>query len=309
MRITVEDLIKDIHLEVINKGENNVYIKTSDINRPGLQLAGFYSYFANERVQIIGKAEWSFLESMSAEVIKKRMKKFFQFETPCIIIARGLEPHNELVENAKLNNRWVLRSQSLTTQLLSKLKTYLDAKLAPETRLHGVLVDVYGIGILITGESGIGKSETALELVKRGHRLIADDAVDIKEIEGILHGTAPYITEGMMEVRGMGIIDVPALYGLSSILEEKTIDLIIYLEQWKADHNYDRLGLDKDYVDILDIPVRKLTIPIRPGRNLAVIIEAAAANYRYSLVSNESPVDTIDKRMEELVRSEREKRN
>lgn len=307
MKITVEDLIKDIQLEVIISGRENVEIKTSDINRPGLQFAGFYSYFANERVQIIGKAEWSFLESMSEEVIKKRMKKFFQFETPCIILARGLEPHIELIENAKHNNRWILRSKSLTTQLVSKLKSYLDGKLAPETRLHGVLVDVYGIGILITGESGIGKTETALELIKRGHRLIADDAVDIKEIDGILHGTAPYITSGMMEVRGMGIIDVPALYGLSSILEEKTINFIINLEQWRSDQNYDRLGIDKDYIDILNVPVRKITVPIRPGRNLAVIIEAAAANYRYSLVSNETPVETIDKRMEELMKSGNER--
>ncbi len=309
MRITVENIIKDLDLEVVVRGEKNTDIKTSDMVRPGLQFAGFYNYFANERIQIIGKAEWSFLESMPVEVIKKRMKKFFQFETPCVIITRGLVPPDELIENAKLNNRWVLRSQSLTTKFITRLKNYLEAKLAPETRLHGVLVDVYGIGILLTGESGIGKSETALELIKRGHRLIADDAVDIKEIDGNLYGTAPYITEGMMEVRGMGIIDVPALYGLSSILEEKAINIIIYLEQWKSDHSYDRLGIDEEYLSILDIPVRKITIPIRPGRNLAVIIEAAAANYRYSLISNVSPVETIDKRMEEVMKIEQEKKN
>jgi HPr kinase/phosphorylase len=305
MKITVEDLIKDLNFEVLIEGKKNIEIKTSDINRPGLQFAGFYSYFANSRVQLIGKAEWSFIENMPEEIIKKRMKKFFQFETPCIIIARGLEPHKELIENAKLNNRWVLRTDLLTTQVVTRLKNYLDTKLAPETRVHGVLLDVYGIGILITGESGIGKTETALELIKRGHRLVADDAVDIKEIDGELHGTAPYITSGMMEVRGMGIIDVPALYGLSSVLEEKTIDIIIYLEQWREEQNYDRLGLDEDYVEILNVPVRKITIPIRPGRNIAVIIEAAAANYRYSLVSKVSPVETIDKRMEEMMKIEK----
>jgi HPr kinase/phosphorylase len=177
---------------------------------------------------------------------------------------------------------------------------YLDDKLAPETRLHGVLVDVYGIGILITGESGIGKSETALELIKRGHRLVADDAVDIKRIDGILHGTSPYITSGMIEVRGMGIIDIPALYGLSSVLKTKKISLVICLEQWKEDENYDRLGIDKEYMNILSVPVRKIKIPIRPGRNLAVIIEAAAANYRYSLISSISPVDVISGRIQEM---------
>lgn len=303
MRITVEDLIKDLDCEVLVEGEKDIEIKTSDVNRPGLQFAGFYSYFANERIQLIGKAEWSFIDTMPKEVIKKRMRKFFEFETPCLIIARGLEPHEELIENARLNNRWVIRTNLLTTHVVTRLKNYIDVKLAPETRVHGVLIDVYGIGILITGESGIGKTETALELVKRGHRLVADDAVDIKEIDGELHGTAPYITSGMMEVRGMGIIDVPALYGLSSVLEEKTVELVVYLEQWNEEQNYDRLGIDEEYTDILGVPVRKIIIPLRPGRNVAVIIEAAAANYRYNLVSKISPVDTIDMRMEEVMKN------
>ena len=271
----------------------------SDINRPGLQFSGFYNYFANERVQLIGKTEWSFLDVMGPELRKKRVSKFFQFETPCIIITRNLKPHKEILDNAKKYNRWLLRTHNISTRFTSKLMSYLDEKLAPETRLHGVLVDVYGIGILITGESGIGKSETALELIKRGHRLVADDAVDIKEIDGKLMGSSPYITSGMLEVRGLGIIDVPALYGLSSVLDIKTIGLIIHLEQWKKDQEYDRLGIDEVNMNILNIPVRKIILPIRPGRNIAVIIEAAAANYRYNLNSNISPVDTISARMEE----------
>lgn len=297
MAVTIESLIEDLKLEIITQGKANREITYSDMNRPGLQFSGFYNYFANERVQIIGMAEWSFLDAMQPELRKKRLKKFFQFETPCIIISRGLEPHEELLESAKENGRWVLRTNSITTRFISKLTNYLDDKLAPETRMHGVLVDVYGIGILITGESGIGKSETALELIKRGHRLVADDAVDIKEIDGILKGKAPYITSGMMEVRGMGIIDVPALYGLSSVLSEKTIHMVIYLEQWKDDEDYDRLGIEQTYIEILNVPIKKMTLPIRPGRNLAVIIEAAAANYRYSLNSNISPVDTINSRI------------
>jgi HPr kinase/phosphorylase len=297
MEVTIENLIEDLKLEIIVQGKADKEISFSDLNRPGLQFSGFYNYFANERVQIVGMAEWSFLDAMQPELRKKRLKKFFQFETPCIVVSRGLEPHSEFIEAAKEYNRWVLRTNSITTRFISKLTNYLDDKLAPETRMHGVLVDVYGIGILITGESGIGKSETALELIKRGHRMVADDAVDIKEIDGILKGRAPYITSGMMEVRGMGIIDVPALYGLSSVLNEKTINMVIYLEQWKDEENYDRLGIDQTFIEILNVPIRRMVLPIRPGRNLAVIIEAAAANFRYNLNSKVTPVDTINSRI------------
>lgn len=302
MSVTVLDIIKDLNLEVIHRGENVNEIKESDINRPGLQFSGFYNYYANERVQVVGKTEWSFLDAMQPELRKKRLRKYFEFDNPCTIITRSLVPHKEFLESAALNKRWILRTDSISTRFISKLMNYLDDKLAPETRIHGVLVDVYGIGILITGESGIGKSETALELIKRGHRLVADDAVDIKQIDGVLHGTSPYITSGMIEVRGMGIIDIPALYGLSSVLKSKDINMIIYLEQWKEGENYDRLGIDKEYLNILNVPVRKLKIPIRPGRNLAVIIEAAAANYRYSLISKVTPVDVISKRINEVAK-------
>lgn len=300
MSVTIEDIIKDLELEVINKGKNVNEINVSDINRPGLQFSGFYNYYANERVQIVGKAEWSFLDAMQPELRRKRLEKYFEFDNPGTIITRELPPHKEFLESAIKNKRWILRTSSISTRFINRLMSYLDVRLAPETRLHGVLMDVYGIGILITGESGIGKSETALELIKRGHRLVADDAVDVKQIDGVLSGTSPYITSGMIEVRGMGIIDISALYGLSSVLKTKNIGLVICLEQWKKDENYDRLGIDKEYMDILNVPVRKLKIPIRPGRNLAVIIEAAAANYRYSLVSNVTPIDVISERIQKL---------
>jgi HPr kinase/phosphorylase len=298
--VCVEKLIKDLDLEVVVKGRDKAEITVIDVNRPGLQLAGFYNYYANERVQIIGSSEWSFLDTMQIPIRKKRLKKYFNFQTPCVIFSRELPPHEEVIESAKENNTWLLRSNMVTTRFISKIMNYLEKELAPETRMHGVLVDVYGIGILIVGESGIGKSETALELVKRGHRMVADDAVDIKEIDGRLHGSSPYITKGMMEVRGMGIIDVPALYGLSSVSDDKEIDFLIYLEQWKEYENYDRLGIDNEYIEILNVNAKKIRIPIRPGRNVAVIIEAAAANYRYNLNSNESPVETIDRRMREI---------
>ena len=297
MSVKVSTIIEDLGLEVLIKGKEDNDITVSDFNRPGLQFSGFYNYFANERIQIIGMAEWSFLDAMQPEIRKKRLKKFFSFETPCIIITRDLEPQPEILKYASENDRWLLCSTKTSTKFIGILTNYLSDKLAPETRMHGVLVDVYGIGILITGESGIGKSESALELIKRGHRLVADDAVDIKEVDGVLMGTSPYITFGMMEVRGMGIIDVPALYGLSSIQDTKTIDFVICLEQWRADANYDRLGIDKQYIDILNVPTRKIVVPIRPGRNVAVIIEAAAVNYRYNLMSKESPIDTISKRV------------
>lgn len=194
-----------------------------------------------------------------------------------------------------------MRTRLVTTKFISKLTIYLTGQLAPETRLHGVLVDVYGIGILITGESGIGKSETALELIKRGHRLVTDDAVDIKEIDGELIGRSPRITIGMLEVRGIGIIDVASLYGLSSILPEKDIQLLMHFEHWKDDGDYDRLGLNDDRQDILGVKVKKLRVPVRPGRNIAVIIEAAAVNYRHSLMSDVTPVDIIESRMDKII--------
>ncbi|MGL5478363.1 MAG: HPr(Ser) kinase/phosphatase [Clostridium sp.] len=300
MAVSVKKLIKDFELEVLVSGKDEEVINVSDINRPGLQLSGFYNYFAPERLQVIGKAEWSFLDDMQKELREKRLKKYFSFDMKCLIITRGLEPHEELIKYATQKNIWVLRSNLVTTKLISKMTIYMSDKLAPETRLHGVLVDVYGIGILITGESGIGKSEVALELIKRGHRLVTDDAVDIREIDGDLIGSSPRITIGMLEVRGIGIIDVSALYGLSSVLQRKNIKLVMHFEHWKNDGDYDRLGTNIECMDILGVPVRKLTVPIRPGRNIAVIVEAAAVNYRYSLMSNETPVDIIESRIKEV---------
>lgn len=300
MSVTVETLIKDFDLEVLVEGEKGVEITVNDINRPGLQLAGFYNYFAPERLQVVGKAEWSFIGDMSRELRRKRVDKYFSFNSQCVVITRGLEPHEEFIKAAKKNKTWLLRTTSVTTSFISKMTIYLSDKFAPQTRLHGVLVDVYGIGILITGESGIGKSETALELIKRGHRLVTDDAVDIKEIDGELIGTSPKITIGMLEVRGIGIIDITSLYGLSSVQESKDINLVMHFEHWKDNGDYDRLGINQDTQEILGVKVRKLKVPVRPGRNIAVIIEAAAVNYRHSLMSDISAVDIIERRMENL---------
>lgn len=300
MGVKVKKLIDDFNLEVLVEGNEHIEISVNDINRPGLQLAGFYNYFAPERIQVIGKAEWSFLEDMNSEVREQRVKRYFSFDINCLIITRGLEPHLEFIREAEKHKVWVLRTNLVTTQFISRATIYMADKLAPETRLHGVLVDVSGIGILITGESGIGKSETALELIKRGHRLVTDDAVDIKEIDGQLIGTSPKITIGMLEVRGIGIIDVTTLYGLSSVVQQKEIRLVMHFEHWKDDNDYDRLGIYDEYMNILGINVKKLTVPVRPGRNIAVIIEAAAVNYRYSLMSDVTPVDVIEGRMNNI---------
>lgn len=300
MGVSVKKLIDDFNLEILVEGKEDVEISVNDINRPGLQLAGFYNYFASERIQVIGKAEWSFLDDMDIELRTKRVKKYFSFDINCLIITRGLEPHIEFLREAEKHKVWVLRTNLVTTQFISKATIYMADKLAPETRLHGVLVDVSGIGILITGESGIGKSETALELIKRGHRLVTDDAVDIKEIDGQLIGTSPKITIGMLEVRGIGIIDVTTLYGLSSVVQQKEIKLVMHFEHWKDDNDYDRLGIYDEYMNILGINVKKLTVPVRPGRNIAVIIEAAAVNYRYALMSDVTPVDVIESRMNNI---------
>ncbi len=281
MSVTVEKLISDFDLEVLVEGEKDVKIPVNDINRPGLQLAGFYNYFAPERIQVIGKAEWSFLDDMGIELMRKRVNKYFSFNSKCVIMTRGLEPHSEFLKVAKKSKTWLLRTNVVTTKFISKLTMYLAGKLAPETRLHGVLVDVYGIGVLIKGESSIGKSETALELIQKGHRLVADDAVEIRKVdESRLVGQAPELLKHYMEIRGIGIIDVKSLYGVGAIKNQKAIDLVIELENWNQKKYYDRLGLDREYEEILGKEIEKLVIPVKPGRNTSMIIEVAAMNFR-----------------------------
>lgn len=299
MAVTVEKIIKEFDMEVLVKGPENDVINITDVNRPGLQLAGFYNYFSRKRIQVIGQGEWSFLDELIPELRKKRLGRFMRYNIPCLVITRGLEPHQEIVDAAKTYKRWLLRTKESTTNFISKLTLYIANATAPETRMHGVLVDIYGMGVFITGESGIGKSEATLELLKRGHRLVADDAVDIREVDGILRGRSPEITFGMMEVRGLGIIDVSALFGLSTMVRNKRLDIIIHLEHWRDDGDYDRLGMD-EYQEILGVKVKKITVPVRSGRNISIIIEAAAANYRHQRVTKVSPAEVIDQRMREV---------
>ena len=256
-------------------------ITVSEISRPALQFCGYFAYFSKERVQIVGKAEYTYLEQLDQEKRNKAIEDFCAYDMPCIIFCRGLIPDQDFINIAKKNNVAVLSTERRTSSITAEIIRLLNEELAPCISIHGVLVDVYGEGLLIMGESGIGKSEAALELVRRGHRLITDDVVEIRKInERTLIGTSPDITRYFIELRGIGIIDVKALYGVESVKEKQNIDLVIKLEDWKRDNEYDRLGLEQEYTEFLGTKVVCYSLPIRPGRNLAVICEAAAANHR-----------------------------
>jgi HPr kinase/phosphorylase len=280
--ITIDKLIKDMNLEVLYKPEETkIKVVKSDINRPGLQLAGYFDYFAYERVQIIGSTEWNYLSTLKKEIRIERLDKLFQYPIPAIIITRNQQIFPEMLQCAEKHNKTILRTKLATTKFTSKLVNYLEYMLAPQTTIHGVLVEVYGIGMLIIGKSGVGKSETALELVKRGHRLVADDAVQIKRVEeGILRGEAPDIIKHFLEIRGIGILDIKRLYGVGSVRNSKTIDVVVELEVWDEKKEYDRLGLHDEFTEILDTKVPRIIIPVKPGRNLAMIVEVAARNHR-----------------------------
>ncbi len=281
-KLKVSELVQRFNLEVVS-GEEGLKrnIVVADLYRPGLEMAGYFTYHPKERVQILGKTELAFVQTLSTEVRRDRLSKLCEEDTPCILISRGLDIPGELIETAEERHFPLLRSQVPTTILASRITSFLENRLAPSTTIHGVLVDVYGVGILITGGSGIGKSESALELVKRGHRLIADDAVEIRQsADNVLLGNAPDLIKHLLEIRGLGIINVMTLFGAGAIRNEKKITMVIKLETWQEDKQYDRLGLDEETTRIIDTELPLVTIPVRPGRNLAVIIEVAAMNFR-----------------------------
>lgn len=256
-------------------------ILLSDVNRPALQLSGFFEHFEQSRVQIIGNVEYSYLEHMEEKKKEDVLKKFMAYDIPCIIFCRDLQPDGAFLKIAEESDVPVYGTKRSTSEFMAELIFCLSEQLAPCISIHGVLVDVYGEGLLIMGESGIGKSEAALELVRRGHRLVTDDVVEIRKInEHTLMGTSPDITRYFIEVRGIGIIDVKALYGVECVKEKQQIDLVIKLEDWKKENEYDRLGLEDEYAEFLGNKVSCHSLPIRPGRNLAVICETAAVNHR-----------------------------
>ena len=280
--VSIRDLAKDLDLEIVYMPDDVEYVvHYQDIHRPGLQFAGYFEHFTYDRIQIVGKTEYTYFSHIDRETRRAVLDKFFSYEIPALIVSRGLEVKPDVIEMAKKYNRIVLATKRNTTRLINRLSSYLDSKLSPTTSVHGVLVDVYGVGVLIRGESSVGKSETALELVQRGHRLVADDAVEITKIdENILIGQSPEVLRHFMEIRGIGIIDVRSMYGVGAVKDSKVIDIIIRLENWNDNTYYDRLGLDKEYEEILGIDIEKLVVPVKPGRNTAMILEVAAMNFR-----------------------------
>jgi HPr kinase/phosphorylase len=282
VKVRTKDIIEKFDLELISGEEGiNRPISTSDISRPGIEMAGYFEYYPAERIQLLGKTELSFLQQLNHFDRVSRLERLCTDITPGIIITREMDIAQELIDACEREAVPLMRSKQKTTRFSSLLTNFLESKLAPTTAVHGVLVDIYGVGVLITGKSGVGKSETALELVKRGHRLVADDCVEIRqEDEGVLIGNSPDLIEHLLEIRGLGIINVMTLFGAGAVRSNKRITLVINLELWDKTKQYDRLGLDEEKMKIIDSDITKLTVPVRPGRNLAVIIEVAAMNYR-----------------------------
>ncbi len=279
--IGLEVIIQEFHLKIVRGDPKNVKLNKPNVNRPGLQLVGFYDYFDNERIQLLGRVEWTYLTQLSTEERAKRFEDLFSRPVPAVIVARNQEIFPECLAAAEKYDRVLLLSEGNTARLQTDLMTSLTRHLAPCITRHGVLVEVYGEGVLLMGESGVGKSETAVELIKRGHRLIADDAVEIRRVShNILVGMAPELIRYYVELRGIGVIDVRRLFGMASVKDSQEINMIINMELWKDGMLYDRLGLENRYTTILDVDLPTLTIPVKPGRNLAVIIETAAMNNR-----------------------------
>lgn len=283
--VRTKDLVGHLNLELL-AGEEGLdrKITTSDISRPGIEMTGYFAFYAKERLQLIGRKEMSYFLELDHATRQDRLERMFTEETPAVIIARGMDVPEEFIEAGNKYNMPVFQSPLKTTRVIGRLTNHLEAKFAPFTAVHGVLLDIYGVGVLITGQSGIGKSETALELVKRGHRLVADDSVEIRQedYENLI-GTAPNLIEHLLEIRGLGIINVMTLFGAGSVRRFKKINMIIDLEEWVEGKQYNRLGLEEETSQIMDVTLPKATVPIRPGRNLAVIIEVAAMNFRVKL--------------------------
>ena len=296
--IFLSQIVERFELEVVyDSGDiEERRITVADVTRPGLQLAGYYDHFGPDRLQIVGNMEHAFLGNLTSQDRKKSVSKLFEKDIPALIITRNHEVQPEILEAAEETKTPVLRTAEATSEFSSELIKYLKMELAPRVSMHGVLVEVNGEGILILGESGVGKSETALEIVKRGHRLIADDQVEIRKVsETTLVGKAPDVIKHLIEIRGIGIMDVKELYGVSSVKPQESIDFVINLEMWDENKTYDRMGLTEETTEILGLKIPSITIPVGPGRNLAIIVEAAAINYRVKKMGFNAAQDLVNR--------------
>lgn len=306
MKLSINNIIDEMKLDCVNLSDKEYFVESGDLNRPGMQLVGYYMHFPQERIQIIGNAEFSYLESLSDLELKEKLDEFFSYDLPLVCITRGHELKPVIIELAKKHNKTIVLSKKDTTKFMNKISEYIHHKLAPIEVTHGVLVDVDGLGILIKGDSGVGKSETALELVKRGHRLVSDDAVEIKRIDDeMLVGQSPELTRYLMEIRGIGLLDIKSLYGVGAVKPTKTIDLIAYLEVWQDGKYYDRLGIDEEFVEILGVNVPRIIVPVKPGRNIAVILEIAARNQRQKEMGYNAAVSFNERLIQKLTGKEK----
>ncbi len=302
-KIALSAIVEEFHLEVIVRPDDfeDVMIQTPEVNRPGLALAGFFGVFEPERIQLIGKAETKYLQSLEPSTKRVMLQNFVDARPVAILYTTGLPVDDALVERAKLRNVPVLRTETKTSPILSSLIASLNNHLAPRITRHGGLVEVYGEGLLLLGDSGVGKSETAIELVKRGHRLIADDAVEIKRVsEKTLVGSAPEMIRHYVELRGIGIVDVRRLFGMGAIKVTERIDLVIQLETWVEGKMYDRLGMEEETINILGLDIPTVVVPVRPGRNLAIILEIAAMNNRQKRMGYNTALEFNKKLMRQM---------
>lgn len=276
--------------------------ESSDQNRPGLQFSGHFSYFAHDRMQIIGRAEMTYLETLDADVRKERLAEYFSYEMPCLVICRDLPCPEDVAKFARAADVPVYGSALYTTRFQASAILYLNRLLALRETMHGVLIDVHGVGVLITGDSGVGKSESALELVKRGHQLVADDVVEVIRVsDNRLIGEAPEMVRYFMEIRGIGIIDIRAMFGIGAVVRTKSIDVVIHLEHWVQDRDYDRLGLIEETIELLGVKIPHILLPVKPGRNLAIVIEVAARNFQLRRLGYNA-AQALDNRLIELAR-------
>lgn len=294
--VSLSQIVEDLNLTKVYLAENfnDINISTIEINRPGLELTGYFEFFDNKRIQVLGHTEFSYLGRFGSEAQRMVIDSIFSFGPPAVIICRDIEPSNAILESAKLHKVSILSTNDNTSDLTAYLVQYLNRALAPRITRHGVLVEVYGEGCLLVGDSGVGKSETAIELIKRGHRLVADDAVEIRRTTATtLIGQSPANIRHFIELRGIGIINARKLFGMGAVKMQEKIDMVINLELWDNTKVYDRMGLDNEFMDILGVEVPTLTIPVKPGRNLAVIIEVAAMNNRQKKMGYNAAQDLL----------------